>query len=93
MVAHAHVAPVPPSAQDVDDKHEVESVEGGTGSAPSSAAIPSRVSRSSRNDPTRNEPPKDSKGMQKLIYSLLDTIASHRDGNVFQNPVKRVSGV
>ncbi|WVR00197.1 hypothetical protein IAU59_007339 [Kwoniella sp. CBS 9459] len=26
---------------------------------------------------------------QKLLYSLLDTIASHRNGNVFQNPVKK----
>ncbi|KAK8853125.1 hypothetical protein IAR55_003826 [Kwoniella newhampshirensis] len=38
---------------------------------------------------SRNQTSATSKSSQKLLYSLLDTISSHRNGNVFQNPVKK----
>ena len=40
--------------------------------------------------PRRSEG-KEGRGMQKLLYSLLDTIQGHKDANVFANPVKKVS--
>nr|XP_019010233.1 uncharacterized protein I206_04701 [Kwoniella pini CBS 10737]OCF49014.1 hypothetical protein I206_04701 [Kwoniella pini CBS 10737] len=35
------------------------------------------------------KPTPSQKSSQKLLYSLLDTISQHRNGNVFQNPVKK----
>ncbi|OCF61217.1 hypothetical protein L486_00863 [Kwoniella mangroviensis CBS 10435] len=38
---------------------------------------------------TRLKPTREQRSSQKLLYSLLDAIAQHRNGNVFQNPVKK----
>ncbi|KAK6909488.1 hypothetical protein I203_103507 [Kwoniella mangroviensis CBS 8507] len=38
---------------------------------------------------TRLKPTREQRSSQKLLYSLLDAIAQHRNGNVFQTPVKK----
>ena len=60
------------------DQPEAQSYQSG------SMANPSRTGRLSTTTAEQ-------RNTQKLIYSLLDTIASHRDGNVFQDRVKKVS--
>ncbi|KAK4689878.1 bromodomain-containing protein 8, partial [Tremellales sp. Uapishka_1] len=37
----------------------------------------------------RQTSPREQKTITKLIYSLLETIAEHRNGNIFQNPIKK----
>ncbi|WWC91598.1 uncharacterized protein L201_006544 [Kwoniella dendrophila CBS 6074] len=37
----------------------------------------------------KEKPTQAQRSSQKLLYSLLDIISSHRNGNVFQNPVKK----
>ena len=72
------------TAQDEDEKPEITSNAGDA--IPTSSRNGPRLSRSKEDE-------KDFKAMQKLLYSLLDTISSHRDGSVFQNPVKRVTAI
>ncbi|WWD19540.1 hypothetical protein CI109_104001 [Kwoniella shandongensis] len=56
--------------------------------APASASASASAAGGSGTRSTRNQQ-QASKSSQKLLYSLLDTISSHRNGNVFQNPVKK----
>lgn len=61
------------------------------GSASSSAALSGRVGKSSRNGASASVTPRDAKSAQKLLFSLHDAISGHRNGNVFQGPVRKVS--
>lgn len=84
----AHRA-APALADDEERPDEAASTSGATNDAlPSAVAssVPGRMSRSARPDT-----PKDAKAAQKMMYSLLEAVTSHRNGSVFQNPVKKVS--
>lgn len=67
------------------------------GSASSSAALSGRVGKSNKNSTSAgasasaSTTPRDAKSAQKLLFSLHDAISGHRNGNVFQGPVRKVS--
>jgi hypothetical protein len=41
----------------------------------------------------RQSSPRETKAVQKMLNSLLDQISGHRNGNIFLQPVRKVSTI